>query len=153
MIVLQIILGIIWFLVVLTSWVFCGLHIGKQKVFRIMALVFLGLAVFLSYFVFPRIMFLSLNIPGLIFYGIWNYYQLHLKHVSFLNSSKFARSFCSWIFIKEEDVLISLVFPRFLIYFAVLILSVKRRFRPFLQGIGGIDIDVQSKDTIVSIHV
>ncbi|MFA5033554.1 MAG: hypothetical protein WC614_11115 [bacterium] len=59
---------------------------------------------------------------------------------------------------KNEDALISFVFPKFLTYFVVLILSANRKFRSLLPGITnaislGVDIDLESKDGIVSIHI
>lgn len=111
MIVLKIFLGILWFLVVFLYCILCGVHI-KQAVFRVAVLLFLGLSVLLSYFVFPKIVFLSLSGVGVFFYILWEFYEAHLRKYGF-KPNKFIKHFCSWIFIREEGNLISIVFPNF----------------------------------------
>ncbi|MDD5529729.1 MAG: hypothetical protein PHX21_06825 [bacterium] len=156
MIFLHIFLGILWFIVISIYSILCGIHI-RQQFFRAIIVVLLGLSVLLCYFAFSEIIFFILTILELIPYIIWEHYEVYLKSDKF-KPSKFIKRFYSWIFVKNEDVLINLVFPKFLTYFVVLIISTNRKFRSLLPGITnaislGVDVDVENNDGIVSIHI
>jgi hypothetical protein len=96
--------------------------------------------------------FLILTILGLLLYVQWERREAHPGSVEF-SPSRFVRASCSWIVVKQEDVLIRLVFPRLLTRVITLVLSIHPRFRPFIGGIGGTEIEVESKDEYVSIHI
>ncbi|MDD2890092.1 MAG: hypothetical protein PHE49_05565 [bacterium] len=152
MIFLHIFLGILWFIVISIYSILCGIHI-RQQFFRAIIVVLLGLSVLLCYFAFSEIIFFILTILELIPYIIWEHYESYIRKHTF-KPGRFIKYFCSWIFVKNEGTLISFVFPKFLTYFVVLIISTSRKFRSLLPSITqGIDIDVESKDEIVSIHI
>lgn len=152
MIVLKIFLGIIWAIVVIIYSILCGLHIKQLKLIRIIILAFLGFLVFIAYFVFPKIIWLSLCILGLILYAYWEHREVNLTSTNF-NPSQFSRAFEGWIFIKDGNDLIYMTFPKFLKYLVIAILSISKRFRPFLKSKRSIEIEVQSENEIISIHI
>jgi hypothetical protein len=152
MIVLRVFLGMIWAVVALVYWILCGLHIEQPKVIRSIALGSLGLCIFLSYFAFPVEAFLVLTVLELLLYVRWERQEAHPGFVEF-RPSRFVRANCSWIVVKQEDVLIKLVFPRFLTRLITLVLSIHPKLRPLVGGFGGTEIEVQSKDEYVSIHI
>lgn len=155
MIVLRIFLGIIWFFITLICFTLCGIHIQKMKAMRILASIFLGLSILLSYFTFPVITFLIMSVLELLLYVLYACSQAQNAR------GKLPEKFWSWIFVKEEDVMVSLVFPIFLIRLVIFpilwIISIKKKFRPIifplLKSLGKIDIEVETKDAIVSIHI
>jgi hypothetical protein len=156
MIFLRIFLGIIWFIISVVYCILCSVHINKQF-FRFVSIAFLGLSVLLSYFAFPVIIFFTFTLLQLLSYILWEHFETYITRHTF-NPGRLIKHFCSWIFVKNEDALISFVFPKFLTYFVVLILSANRKFRSLVPGITnaislGVDIDVESNDGIVSIHI
>lgn len=152
MIILKILLGIVWFVFAFLYCILCGIHI-RIGFLRIGVLLFLGLSVLLSYFVFPKMIFLILTGIGLVFYIYWESYESYIKKHNF-RPNKFIKCFCSWIFVKERNNIVSIVFPRFLTFFVVSILSMNLQFRQLLLGVSkGIDIEVEDEDKTVSIHI
>jgi hypothetical protein len=153
MIILRIFCGFIWLAVSIIYLLLCGLHIKQFKKIRIIIWMLLGIGVLLSRFVFPNIIFLILTGLGVLIYFHWEYMETYNKHINF-KSNKVIKFLCSWIFIKDEDTLIIFIFPRFLSCLAiwVLLLFKMRKISAFPIH-SGIEIDVESKEDIVSIHL
>lgn len=156
MIFLRIFLGIIWALLTPVCFILCGINVSSVgKVLRVVSSLFLGISILLAYFTFPFNAFLIISLLELFFYLLYGFMQAQIV------KGKLPGNFWAWIFVEQEDTLVSIVFPMFLAHIlavpALWILSLKKRFNSNIMqlrhGIGQIDIDVQTNDAKINIHI